>query len=750
MTDKQDKIIATALERFKRCEDAESEIRAQALKELKFSLGEQWPDDIRKPREEEGKPCLTFDKIDQYIRQVINDARQNKPAIKPRAKGDGADVETAEVLQGIVRHIEDQSSADIAYDTAVEMAARAGFGFIRVVTDYADEDGFLQDIFIRAVKNPFSCYLDPDHSSPDGSDAQYGFAHDDMPREQFEREYPDADPCDFESSSQEQAGWLREKLVRVAEYFECVYEDKAVYQGDDGKPSEQEIPKALKRMVRRKKIIWRKITAKEVLEEREWLGKYIPIVPVYGHLIDVEGKKRISSLHRPAMGPQQLYNYAGSSFAERVALTPKAPYIATASQIEGYEDLWKSANTSNASVLPYNADPSAPPPIRQQAADIPAGWQQVMQNMEHDIQSALGMYNASLGAPGNEKSGKAIRERKLEADNATFHISDNLARGIRQVGRIVLDLIPKIYDTDRVVRIIGEDGSEDFARIDPEQEEAKREIRDLQGRVIERIYNPGVGKYDVTVTVGPAYGTKRQEAAEFMTQLVQSAPDLMPIIGDLMFKSMDMPYAEDISDRLKKMLPPPLQDHEDDGAPQIPPQVQAQMQQMSEAFGQTQQIAEQLQQELQQAQQQLQDKSAEREIKAAELQIKRAEAATKAREVGIKEGELELKAIELQMPKEGSMPAHGEQEAGEDGESQTVAAVAQLGDLLAQAMQQHEQHMQMLGDAIVAVAQKTNQPKVISLTAPSGRQFRAVSDGENIQIEAPSGVYAGSVMQEPA
>jgi len=740
MTDKTDKIIATALERFKRCEDAESEIRNQALEELKFSLGEQWPEEIRRARETDpngARPCLTVDKLDQYIRQVVNDARQNKPAIKPRPKDDGADVETAEVLQGLCRQIEDHSNADVAYDIAVEMAARAGFGFIRVVTDYADDEGFEQDLFIRAVKNPFSCHLDPDHNNPDGSDAQYGFAFDDMPREQFDREYPDADPCDFDTAAPEQAGWLRENLVRVAEYFECVYEDKTVYQGEDGKPSEREIPKALKRMVRRKKIVWRKITAKEVLEEREWLGKYIPIVPVYGHLIDVAGEKRISSMHRPAMDAMRLYNYAASAFAERVALTPKAPYIATAGQIEGYEDQWAAANTSNAAVLPYNPDPQAPPPQRQQAADVPTGWMQVMQNMEHDIQSALGMYNASLGAPGNEKSGKAIRERKLEADNATFHITDNLSRAIRHVGRILIDLIPKIYDTARVVRIIGEDGSEDFARIDPEQEESRREIRDLQGKVIERIYNPGVGKYDVTVTVGPAYGTKRQEAAEFITQIVQSSPDMMPIIGDLMFKSLDMPFAQDIAERLKKMMPPQLQDQEDEGAPQIPPQVQMQMQQMSEAFGQTQQIAEQLQQELAQAQQQLKDKAGEREIKAAELQIKAAEMQTKSREVAIKEGELQLKAIELKKPKD---------EPG--AEPQTLAAIEQLAASLDQAMQQHEQHMQMMAEAMAGLSQRINQPKTISLMSPSGRQYVATSDGESVQVQSPSGVYSGSIQQE--
>lgn len=626
-----DKVIATALERFKRCEDAESTARNQAMDELKFSLGEQWPEEIRRDRESDpngARPCLTVDKLDQYIKQVVNDARQNKPGIKIRPKDDGADPETAEVLQGLTRQIEDQSCADVAYDTAVEMAARAGFGFVRVVTDYEDDEGFEQGIFIRAVANPFSCFLDPDHVNPDGSDAKYGFAWEDIPRDQFEHDYPDADPCDFEASTQGDGEWMREKTVRVAEYFECVYESKKVYQAEDGSASDDEIPGAVSRDIQRKKVIWRKLTAKEVLDEREWPGKWIPIVPTYGHLIRVGTERRISSLHKPAMDAARMYNYAASAFVERVALTPKAPYVATASQIEGYESEWASANTSNASVLPYNADPSAPPPQRQQATDMPAGWMQVMQGMEHDIQSALGMYNASLGAPSNEKSGKAIMARQREADNATFHVIDNLSRCIRHVGRIIVDLIPKIYDTSRVVRILGEDGSEDFARIDPQQEEAKRTIRDLQGKEIESIYNPGVGRYDVTVTTGPAYGTKRQEAAEFLTQIVQSSPDMMPIIGDLMFKSMDMPFAEDISDRLKKMMPPQLQEQEDGAQPAIPPQVQMAIDQMQQAFKQSQQAAQQLAQELEKAQQDSANKAAELDLKSREVGVKEYEAET--------------------------------------------------------------------------------------------------------------------------
>jgi hypothetical protein len=627
-------ILATALERFKRCEEAESENRSRAREDLSFSLGEQWDDAVRRARQNDpngARPCLTVDKLDQYVRQVVNDARQNKPAIKPRAKDEGADVETAEVLSGIVRHIEDQSSADIAYDTAAEMATRAGFGFLRVVTDYASDDGFEQDILIREVADPFSCYVDPDSTQADGSDARYGFAWEDMPREQFVAQYPDADPCGFEAASEGVGTWIREGTVRVAEYFAVEDEPVRVWQGTDGKASETEIKDAASRTVKRRKVMWRKITAREVIEEREWPSRYIGIVPVYGHRITVGGKRVIRSLVGSAKDAQRMYNYAASAFVERVALTPKAPYVATTAQIEGHETTWQSANTGNYSVLPYNADPNSPPPQRQQAADIHSGWMAVMQSMEHDVQSALGMYNASIGAPSNEKSGKAILARQRTADIATFHVIDNLSRAIRQVGRIVIDLIPRVYDTNRVVRILGEDGSEDFARIDPEQPQASREVHDEQGQVIERIYNPGVGRYDVTVTVGPAYSTKRQEAAEFLTQVVQSSPAMMQVAGDLMFKALDMPYAEEISKRMAKMLPPPLQEQEQ--GPHVPPEVQQQMQEMG-------QQVEQLHAQLSSAAAQLGDKRMEYEGKRADLMVKE-------RELAIREYDAETKRLQV-------------------------------------------------------------------------------------------------------
>jgi len=687
-----EKIIEEALKRFKYCEEAENENRTRALEDLKFSLGEQWPDEVRRARENDpngARPCLTVNKLGQYVRQVVNDSRQNKPAIKVRPVDSGSDPEVADMLQGLVRHIEDNSRADIAYDTSIEFAVRAGFGFIRVLTDYADDESFEQDAFIKTVRNPFSCYLDPDHVNVDGSDARYGFCFDDIPRDVFEADYPNADPCPFDDNEKSGSGWIGKDTIRIAEYFRIEESPATVWQAADGTISRIEIKGAPSRTIRQKKVVWYKLTANEVLDRQEFPSKFIPIVPVYGHIIDVAGQRQVTGLIHDAIDGQRMYNYSVSAYVERVALVPKAPFIAAEGQIEGHESEWANANTSNMPVLTYkptdiNGTP-VPPPQRQPGADVPTGWLQAMQMTEHDIQSALGMYNAAIGAPSNEKSGKAIMARQREADNATFHFIDNLSRSIRQVGRILIDLIPKIYDTQRVVRILGEDGSVETAEINPDSEAPMVERTDNAGNVIAKIYNPTLGKYDVSITVGPAYTTKRQEAADFMTQVAQANPQMMQIIGDLMFKAMDMPYAQEIAERLKLMLPPEIKQHEEGEKQQQQQQVPPHVQQAIIVAGQQ---IEQLQAALQQSQQQIEamagDKQAEQQklaIDEQKLQIESYKAETDRMQV-------QLEAIQRQNEASAS-PVEGQ--AHEAQESAVLQALMERIDAIAQAIAQPPQ-----------------------------------------------------------
>lgn len=714
-----EKIIEEALKRFRYCEEADQKNRQRALDDLKFSLGEQWPDAVRRARENDpngARPCLTVNKLGQYVRQVVNDSRQNKPAIKVRPVDSGSDPEVADKLQGLVRHIEDNSRADIAYDTAIEFAVRAGFGFIRVLTDYEDDESFNQDAFIKTVRNPFGCYLDADHVQIDGSDARYGFCFDDIPRDVFESDYPKADACNFEQSRDTQGGWISKDTVRIAEYFRVEQRPLQVWQAQDGSVSEVEIPGAPSRTISRKVVMWYKMTAREILDRREFPSRFVPIVPVYGHIIDVAGERRITGLIHDAIDGQRMYNYSVSAYVERVALVPKAPFIAAEGQIEGHEAEWAQANTANMPVLTYkptdiNGTP-VPPPMRQPGADVPTGWLQAMQMTEHDIQSALGMYNASIGAPSNEKSGKAIMARQREADNATFHFIDNLSRSIRQVGRILVDLIPKIYDTQRVVRILGEDGSVDTMQISQDTDQPIVEQRDNAGNIIAKIYNPSLGKYDVSITVGPAYTTKRQEAAEFMTQIVQSQPQLMPVIGDLMFRALDMPFAEEIADRLKLMLPEQIAAAEKDKEQpqQVPPHVQ-------QAIITAGQQIEQLQGALQQSQMQLEAMASEKQAEQASIELD-------ARKQAVEEYKAETERMKVQVE------AMQRQEAPEQDDGQESAMLQAL--------------MQRMDAIAAAIAQPPQQPVQVFVEGgakPMVKRSRAVKQED--------GSWAMESIEEP-
>ena len=564
--------LATARKRFALAKEAMEENRASAEEANKFSAGlEQWPDELRREREEDRRPCLVMDETNQYINQIKNDQRQNKAAIKVRPVDDKADKKVAEMLQGVIRNIEDQSSAEIAYDTAFEHALRGGFGYWRVYTEYEDENSFNQEIRIGRIRDRFSVYLDPEHQEPDGSDSRYGFITQWMNREDFKRDYPKFDPIDWRSEQREFAEWANEESVRIADYFFIREEQKTIVQLPDGSSADESELLGVnteglrKRTTTTRKVIWQKITGKEVIEETEWMGKYIPIIEVLGNESEIDGKRQLTGIVHSAMDAQRMHNFAISAMVENVALAPKSPFIAAVGQLEGFENQWKDANRRNIAVLPYHPisvdGVSVPAPQRQPPPGLSQGWSEIVMASRMWIQAAMGMYNASVGAPSNEKSGKAILARQREGDVSSFHYHDNLARSIRHTGRILVDLIPKIYDTKRVIRILGEDGKPETVMFDPDMQSPSQQSRTQDGSPL-MLYNPTIGKYDITVSTGPSYTTKRQEAAETQMQMIQAAPNLMPIVGDIMIRNMDWPQADQIADRLKAMLPPPIKELE--------------------------------------------------------------------------------------------------------------------------------------------------------------------------------------------
>jgi hypothetical protein len=619
-------VLELALKRFKTCVEAESKQREKWLEDIKFCTNEgQWPDNVKNERAQQGRPTLTINQIPRFVRQVTNDARMNRPAIKVSPVED-SDKETAEVIEGLCRHIEVRSNADVAYDTAVEFQVKMGIGYIRVITEYEHDDSFNQDICIKRVKNPFTIYFDPSCQEPDYSDARYAFVVSDMTHEEFKEEYKDSDMADYmslSSTGDSPSEWLTSDIVRVAEYFYVEEKDEKISLLSDGSiiPT-KDIPKGSpegtvinERTVKKREVKWCKITGKDVLDEKPWAGKYIPIIPVLGDEINIDGKRDLIGLVRNAKDPQRMYNYWSSAQTEAIALAPKSPFLIAEGQVKGYEKVWASANQVNHSFLPYvptslNGQ-NVPPPQRMQAEPPVQAMVQAIAQASEDMKGTTGIYDAALGARSNETSGKAILARQKESDVSNFHYIDNLSRSIRHLGVILVDLIPKIYDAPRVVRILGVDQEPKTVGINQPVDQqgaplppSQAESAEQQG--IAKIYDMTTGRYDVVVETGPSYSTKREQAAESMVQLTQAYPQLMQIAGDLMVSNMDWPGADEVAERLKKTLPPELQN--DDQQQTIPPQVQAQMEQAQQMIDALTQQLNQLQSEKEAKEQELASK----------------------------------------------------------------------------------------------------------------------------------------------
>lgn len=579
-----EEILQVALKRFALSEEQEMEIREQALADIRFRAGHQWEDDVARIRKQANRPSFTVNRMPQFIRQLTNDQRQNRPAIKVNPVDDKSDPEIAEVYQGLIRHIEVQSNADAAYDTAFQHAVEGGFGFVRIATEYCEESSFDQDIVIKRVPNQFSCRIDPNYQEPDGSDATWGFCYEELTKDEYEAQYGDSDLAKmdgWEGIGDRYMNWVKKDTVRVAEYFYKEFKKVKICQMPDGEVVERsELPKEFpeemivkERMAIKTVVHWLKINGMEVLERTIWPGKWIPIIPVLGDEIIIEGRRILEGVIRHAKDSQRLHNYFVSSEAEAIALAPKAPWIGPKGAFKGFEKKWQTANTQNHSYLEYNAStidgkPLPPPQRNFGEPNVGAITQARMQSAD-DMKATTGIYDASLGARSNEQSGIAIQRRNMQAQTSNFHFVDNLTRSIKHVGRQLVDLIPKIYDTERAVRIIGEDRKEKIIVIN--------QVVDPEKGLVKNPVN--YGKYDVAVDVGPSFQTKRQEAMESMLEFMRIYPAAAPILGDLVAKNGDWPGNEEVTKRLKKMLPPELQEDEEGGSA-ISPQVEAQMQEM--------------------------------------------------------------------------------------------------------------------------------------------------------------------------
>mgnify|MGYP000903255741 FL=1 len=632
MSDKD--IIEEAQEAYKAAVDADADIHRDWVEDMRFArLGEHWPAEVKRQRELEGRPCLTFNRFPAFMRQVTNDARQNRPAIAVHPVGDGADQETAEILQGLIRNIEYSSQADVAYDTALEHAVGGGFGYFRICTDYAAEDMFEQDICIERIANPLMVHGDPECMDADSANWNSAFISEFYTEHAYKKKFgKDAPAIDWEADANDKNRlWFGQEGVRVAEWWRR--EDvasKLLKLSDgtvifEGKYLELQpvleplgiVPVADRQTVT-KRVTQYILNGETVLEKNDWKGRFIPIIPVYGDEVIVEGERKLISLTRFAKDAARMYNYWRTASTELVALAPKAPFIGPKGAFRSDAKKWASANTKTHPYIEYDGQT---PPQRQGFDGPPAAALQEALNASDDMKSIMGLFDASLGAKSNETSGRAILARQREGDVSTFNYIDNLSRAIRHAGRVMVDLIPHVYNTERIIRTIKEDGTNRKVPINQptpaeQQKAAGDQAQQLQG--VLRVYDLTTGKYDVTCEAGPSFTTKREEASVQMIEFIRAYPNAAPMIGDLLAKNLDWPGADDIADRLKAMLPPQVTGQN--------PQVMQLQQQMQQMDAQARQAVDSLRRELEGV-------KADRDIDQRKLIIDAFEAETKRMQV---------------------------------------------------------------------------------------------------------------------
>lgn len=642
----RDAVLELGRKRYSRAMDHERENIQLAYDDLEFMAGRQWPDEVRNERVGEGRPVLTVNQMPQFVHQVTGDIRQMKPAIKVVAVDDQADPKLADLRQGLIRYVENRSDATGIYFGAADSQVACGIGHWRIETEYADDTTFEQELRISGIDDQVSVLWDPDAKRLTREDAMFCFVPVDMTLDSFKEKYPDAKVDEFEEVKtwKHYSDWKTEDKVRVAEYWvkkpktltlaltpdgqtiDCTEDDEF----DGGFTAEQKLNlcQANGATIEKREtyeVCRYLITCADILEgPEEWAGRFIPIVPVVGEEIKIGRKLIRRGIIREAKDPQRQYNYFTSAQTEVVALQPKAPFLLTEVNVGKYQSMWETANSKNWPYLLWTPDgkngnqlPSrVPPPVSSQ------GITEGLALANEDMRRVIGIYDASLGAKSNETSGVAIKARQREGDTGTIVYIDNFTRAIRQTGKILIDLIPHVYDTQRTIRIMGEDGKIDLMQINQERDPQTGHplINPQTGQPI-MLNDITAGSYDVLAETGTSYATKREEARDSMLMFAQALPETASLISDYIATAQDWPNHEKIAERLRAALPPQI--------------LQAEKAKEAQENGQTPQAdpQQQMQEEAQQA------------AVAAELQKKTAE----AREANAKADKTEAEAEQVKV-----------------------------------------------------------------------------------------------------
>ncbi len=623
-------LISEAKEFFEESSSYEEENwRPYWLDDLRFRALDQWTQEAINARNMPGpgeprRPCLVLDQTDQYVRQVINDARLSPPALRAVPVDDKADVEVAEKLQSFFRYIESVSRAQSAYITALDWAATCGRGFFRLSAEQTDEYRNLWEPRISRVANAMHVYFDPHSIEIDGSDATDAMMVVEMSRKAFARKYgKDTKTSEWIGGHDD---WINKDSVRIAEWHSVREESTLMVVTADGMmtpevAAKRELINFREEKVKHKVARVRKITGAEVLEDTVFLGGGIGLIPVYGTERYTGDKRELFGIIRAAKDPQRMLNYLASNFAEAVNGATRAPWVIPDEAVSGFEPFWNRANQAALPYLPYNpfnADGQALPAPSRQAVDINLmGYQNAMMGMQGMLQSSIGMYQASIGAPGQEKSGIAIRERSQQSDVSTYHYIANMGSSIEYCGRMIMKMIPEMYDVARVQKILGEDGQTEQVMIDPSSQQpmAKGEV---EGKPID-ILNPLIGEYDIQIRIGPSFTSRREAAAQAIGDAMNRNPALMQMAGDIFFRNQDWPGADDLADRMKLMLPPEVKAANEDD--EIPPEVTAVVGQVMQAVQMRDQQMQQGMQALQKLVDDMKQAKQEMQLQKAQLQV---------------------------------------------------------------------------------------------------------------------------------
>lgn len=578
MTDSD--ILRLARERYADGIEYDRDNRDRDEIQRKFYRGrveDQWDSNDLKKRK--GRITVAVNRCPQFVKQITGEMRQNKPAIRVMPVDDQTDPKLAEVYSAIIRHIESHSDAHRVYSKAGEQAVIGGIGWFRILTDYLDDKSFEQEIVVKHIRNPLAVVIDPGAVELTRHDMQWAIVSELIPEETFRSKYPKAKMNGFDGEDYE--AWRVDKKIRVAEYWVREEHSREMLMLSDGSTrygdeltdldlltlGEMGLQVVNRRKAKAFKVKCYKITGVEILETYDWAGTYIPLVPVIGEETEVGDEVFRHGLVYPMIDSQKAYNFARSAMLETVAGQPKAPFLVTAAMVKNWQTEWQALNEGNPMVLPYDADPMAPGgPQRLSPPNFANSWYQEALVADGDMKATTGIYDASLGKQSNETSGRAIMARDQQGETASYVYADNLSAAIRQAGLIMLEIIPQIYTSERVIRIMGEDGAiEGYERINTQLPDGTR-WNDIS-----------TGQFDLEVTTGPAFATKRMESADKMMQLVQSVPAIGQIGGDMIVKALDMPYGDKLAERLGLAMVPPGMDPDLDKRRM---EIQQQMQQM--------------------------------------------------------------------------------------------------------------------------------------------------------------------------